>query len=94
MGNLQSKNLIDTVNADPRRGYGHEKVLTAIKVNELTMALIKAKGYTLSTVIEKGEKLVLKDTANLSTGGTAEDVTDTCPTQLTSFMAERISTDY
>jgi len=89
-GKSTIQELIDTVNADPRRGYGHEKVLTAIKVNELTMALIKAKGYTLSTVIEKGEKLVLKDTANLSTGGTAEDVTDIVhPANV--FMAERIS---
>jgi len=82
--------LIDQVNSDPRRGYGHEKVLTSIKVNELTETLIKAKGYSLETVIAKDETLILKDTANLSTGGTAEDVTDIVhPSNI--FMAERIS---
>jgi cyanophycin synthetase len=82
--------LIDEVNSDPRRGFGHEKVLTQITVNELTMGLIQSKGYTLDSVIEKGEMLILKDTANLSTGGTAEDVTDFVhPANIS--MAERIS---
>ncbi len=89
-GKSSIQQLIDEVNNDPRRGYGHEKVLTAIKVNELTTKLIKAKGYELATVISDGEMLVLKDTANLSTGGTAEDVTDIVhPANV--FMAERIS---
>jgi cyanophycin synthetase len=84
------KQLIDEVNSDPRRGFGHEKVLTQITVNDLTMGLIEAKGYTLETIIQKGEILVLKDTANLSTGGTAEDVTDFVhPANIS--MAERIS---
>ncbi|MFM7664181.1 MAG: cyanophycin synthetase [Bacteroidota bacterium] len=82
--------LIDQVNADPRRGYGHEKILTQISINELTLGLIKAKGYSLDSVISKDEMLVLKDTANLSTGGTAEDVTDFVhPANIA--MAERIS---
>ncbi|MFM2037726.1 MAG: hypothetical protein RL432_665 [Bacteroidota bacterium] len=82
--------LIDQVNADPRRGYGHEKILTQITINELTLGLIKAKGYSLDSVIPKDEMLVLKDTANLSTGGTAEDVTDFVhPANIA--MAERIS---
>lgn len=82
--------LIDQVNADPRRGYGHEKILTQITINELTLGLIKAKGYSLHSVIAKDEMLVLKDTANLSTGGTAEDVTDFVhPANIA--MAERIS---
>ena len=82
--------LVDIVNSDPRRGYGHEKVLTAIKINELTENLIAGAGYTLDSVLPNGEKLILKDTANLSTGGTAEDVTDIIhPANV--FMAERIS---
>jgi len=82
--------LIDEVNSDPRRGYGHEKVLTAISVNDMTMNLIKDKDYTLETVLKDGEKLDLKETANLSTGGTATDVTDIVhPYNI--FMAERIS---
>lgn len=89
-GKSTIQELIDEVNRDPRRGYGHEKVLTSIKVNDLTEMLIKAKGYSLGTVIAAGEQLMLKDTANLSTGGTAEDVTDIVhPANI--FMAERIS---
>ncbi len=82
--------LIDEVNKDPRRGYGHENVLTQITVNDLTLGLIKASGYTLESILKKDERLILKDTANLSTGGTAEDVTDIVhPSNV--FMAERIS---
>ncbi|EDP97400.1 cyanophycin synthetase [Kordia algicida OT-1] len=89
-GTSTIQELIDEVNKDERRGYGHEKVLTMIKVNDLTQTLIAAKGYTLETVLEKDEVMVLKDTANLSTGGTAEDVTDIVhPANV--FMAERIS---
>jgi cyanophycin synthetase len=82
--------LIDEVNKDPRRGYGHENVLTQITVNELTRNIIKDAGYTLESILPKGERLILKDTANLSTGGTAEDVTDILhPANIA--MAERIS---
>lgn len=89
-GSSSIQQLIDKVNSDPRRGYGHEKVLTAISVNELTLNLIKTAGYTLDSVLPDGEFLQLKDTANLSTGGTAEDVTDIVhPDNV--FMAERIS---
>ena len=84
------KELIDIVNQDPRRGYGHEKVLTAIKIDDFTMDMLEKKGYTLDTVIADKEELWLKPTANLSTGGTATDVTDYVhPTNV--FMAERIA---
>jgi cyanophycin synthetase len=82
--------LVDKVNEDPRRGYGHENVLTMITINDLTKTIIKAAGYTVDSVIPKGERLILKDTANLSTGGTAEDVTDIVHPSNVS-MAERIS---
>src|SRR5690606_21679509 len=89
-GKSTIQELIDEVNKDPRRGYGHEKVLTQITVNDLTKSIIQAKGYTLDSVIPEGEMLILKDTANLSTGGTSEDVTDIVhPANV--FMAERIS---
>lgn len=82
--------LIDEVNKDPRRGYGHENVLTQITVNDLTLEIIKNAGYSLDSVLDEGQCLLLKDTANLSTGGTAEDVTDMVhPSNI--FMAERIS---
>lgn len=89
-GKSTVQELIDLVNSDPRRGYGHEKILTQITINDLTLGLIKAKGYSLDSVIPKDEMLILKDTANLSTGGTAEDVTDFVhPANIA--MAERIS---
>ena len=89
-GKLKINQLIKQVNSDPRRGYGHENVLTYISVNELTKRLIAKKGYTLSDVLPKDEVLILKDTANLSTGGTAEDITNLIhPTNV--VMAERIS---
>ncbi|GGI55959.1 cyanophycin synthetase [Winogradskyella haliclonae] len=89
-GKSTIQELIDKVNSDPRRGYGHEKVLTQITTNELTQKLIADAGYTLDSIIAEGEKLILKDTANLSTGGTAEDVTDIVHPANVS-MAERIS---
>ncbi|MBL0049839.1 MAG: cyanophycin synthetase [Bacteroidetes bacterium] len=82
--------LINIVNSDPRRGYGHEKVLTAIKVDDMTMQILNEKNLTLDSVVPKDEVLYLKTTANLSTGGTATDVTDLVhPYNV--FMAERIA---
>lgn len=84
------KELVDKVNEDPRRGYGHENVLTQITINELTKTIISQAGYTEDSVLADGEKLILKDTANLSTGGTAEDITDIVhPANIA--MVERIS---
>ena len=84
------RELIDITNSDPRRGYGHEKVLTMIKVDDTTATMIEEKGYTLDTVLKAGEELHLKRTANLSTGGTSTDVTEVVhPYNV--FMAERIA---
>jgi cyanophycin synthetase len=82
--------LIDIVNSDPRRGYGHEKVLTAIKVDAVTEDMLKEKNLTLESVLKEGEELHLKRTANLSTGGTSTDVTDIVH-PFNVFMAERIA---
>jgi cyanophycin synthetase len=89
-GKSSVQELIDKVNKDPRRGYGHEEVLTMIDVNDLTLSILSEAGKTTESVLDKGEVLILKDTANLSTGGTAEDVTDIVhPYNI--FMAERIA---
>jgi len=89
-GKSTIQELIDIVNQDPKRGYGHEKVLTMIDVNDLTRSILEEAGKTLEDVLPKGEVFNLKDTANLSTGGTAEDVTDIVhPYNI--FMAERIA---
>lgn len=89
-GKSTVQELVDKVNEDPRRGYGHENVLTMITINDLTKTIIKDAGYTVDSVLPEGERLILKDTANLSTGGTAEDVTDIVHPANVS-MAERIS---
>lgn len=82
--------LIDETNKDPRRGYGHEKVLTQITVDQFTQKMLDDKGYSLETVPVKGERVLLKPTANLSTGGTSTDVTDEVhPANI--FMFERIA---
>lgn len=89
-GKSTIKQLVDVVNTDPRRGYGHENLLTEIDLNELTIGILKEKGLTINSVPAKDEIVLLKDTANLSTGGTAEDVTDYVhPYNI--FMAERIA---
>lgn len=82
--------LIEETNKDPRRGYGHEKVLTQIKYDNFTEKMLTDKGYTLQTIPAKDELVLLKPTANLSTGGTSMDVTDEVhPSNI--FLAERIS---
>jgi cyanophycin synthetase len=89
-GKSTIKELVDLINSDPRRGYGHEKVLTQITINDLTLGILEEKGLTVDSVVPAGEFVKLKDTANLSTGGTAEDVTDVVhPYNI--FMAERIA---
>jgi cyanophycin synthetase len=82
--------LIDETNKDPRRGYGHEKVLTQITIDQFTQKMLDEKGYSLDTVPPEGELVLLKSTANLSTGGTSTDVTDEVhPANI--FMCERIA---
>lgn len=82
--------LVDETNKDERRGYGHEKVLTQITIDQFTQKMLDEKGYTLETVPAKGELVLLKPTANLSTGGTSADVTDEVhPANI--FMCERIA---
>ena len=75
-GKLSIAELIDVVNSDPRRGVGHEKVLTQLKLDDQAQRLLRIAGYTPESILEKDEILYLRDTANLSTGGTAIDMTD------------------
>lgn len=82
--------LIAIENKDPRRGYGHENVLTEITIDRDTLDLLAKRDYSLDTVPPKGEIVYLKSTANLSTGGTSIDVTDMMhPENI--FLSERIS---
>ena len=68
--------LVDIVNEDPRRGIGHQKVLTMLEIDNQAKRLIAEAGYSTETVLPKGEVFYLRSTANLSTGGTAIDLTD------------------
>jgi cyanophycin synthetase len=75
-GTHNIKELVDIVNADPRRGTGHESSLTRIRFDDIAIAHLAKKDYTPETVPAKGERVMLRNNANLSTGGTATDVTD------------------
>ena len=68
--------LVDLVNEDPRRGVGHEKVLTRLEIDHQAKRLMEKAGFTEETVLPQGEPFFLRSTANLSTGGTAVDMTD------------------
>ncbi|MCC2644240.1 MAG: cphA [Burkholderiales bacterium] len=68
--------LVDIVNEDARRGVGHEKVLTRIELDYQAEALMEFAGYNANSILPKDELLYLRSTANLSTGGTAIDMTD------------------
>ncbi len=84
------KELIDETNRDTRRGEDHENVLSKIKFDAATESILSEQKLTLNSILQIGEILFLKNTANLSSGGTARDVTDIVhPHNI--FMAERIA---
>ncbi len=68
--------LVQLLNSDPRRGIGHEKVLTQIQLDAQALGLLAKRGYTPESVPAEGEDVYLRLTANLSSGGTAIDMTD------------------
>ena len=68
--------LVEIVNQDPRRGVGHEKVLTRLELDREAGLMMERVGYTADSVPAAGQTVFLRSTANLSTGGTATDVTD------------------
>ena len=68
--------LVDKINEDPRRGIGHEKVLTRLELDRPALELLALAGFDADTVLPDGEIFYLRNTANLSTGGTAIDLTD------------------
>lgn len=89
-GRSTIQQLIDKENEDPSRGDGHENILTKIKVDEITKGILDDHKLQLDLVLEKGKKLFLKRQANISMGGTSEDVTDEVHPQ-TVMLAERIA---
>jgi len=75
-GVLTVRALVDKVNADPRRGEGHATSLTKIRFDDIAIARLDVQGLKPDSVPEKGRRVILRNNANLSTGGTATDVTD------------------
>ncbi len=75
-GVLTVKELVDRVNSDPRRGVGHATSLTQIRFDDIAIARLATHGMTPDSVPAKGYRVVLRNNANLSTGGTATDVTE------------------
>ena len=68
--------LVDEVNLDPLRGEGHATSLTKIRLDDIALATLAASGLTPESVPDMGQRVILRNNANLSTGGTATDVTD------------------
>ena len=75
-GSATIRQLIDQVNKDPRRGVGHEKAMTRIELDEQAGMMLARVSMTSDSVPASGQVVMLRSTANLSTGGTATDVTD------------------
>ena len=70
------RELVDLVNLDPRRGEGHATPLTKIRLDDIAVARLTTQGLTPDSVPPKGQRIILRNNANLSTGGSATDVTD------------------
>jgi len=68
--------LVDLVNADPRRGDGHATSLTKIRFDDIARGCLRSQGFEADAVPQKGQRVNLRNNANLSTGGSATDVTD------------------
>jgi len=82
--------LIEITNQDPRRGDGHDNVLTRIEIDRTSMDILGRQGFTLESVPPKGKICYLKATANLSTGGVSVDRTDEIhPENI--WLAERVA---
>ncbi|MCO5102646.1 MAG: cyanophycin synthetase [Burkholderiaceae bacterium] len=70
------RELVDLVNLDPRRGEGHATSLTKIRLDDIAIARLAAQGLRPESIPPKGQRIILRNNANLSTGGSATDVTD------------------
>ena len=75
-GRSTIRELVDEVNRDPRRSDGHATVLSCIKLDAIALAVLAEQGFTPDSVVPAGVKVLIRRNANLSTGGTATDVTD------------------
>lgn len=78
--------LVETVNLDPLRGDGHATALTKIRLDEIALATLANQGLTAQSIPEHGQRILLRNNANLSTGGSATDVTDEVHPELAARM--------
>ena len=70
------RQLVDKVNSDPLRGEGHATSLTKIRFDDIALATLTKQNYDAESIPPQGARIVLRNNATLSTGGTATDVTD------------------
>ena len=75
-GTHSVRELVEQVNKDPRRGTGHATSLTKIRFDDIALASLAKQGYVADSVPPKGKRVILRNNANLSTGGAATDVTE------------------
>ena len=75
-GKYNIRQLVEQINRDPMRGEGHVTSLTKIHLDEISLAHLAVQGLTADSIPAKGVRVILRNNANLSTGGTATDVTD------------------
>ncbi|MDX1948496.1 MAG: cyanophycin synthetase [Pirellulaceae bacterium] len=70
------RELVDEINRDPRRSDGHATMLSLIKLDPIAIRVLAEQGYSPESILPAGQIAVIRRNANLSTGGTATDVTD------------------
>jgi len=80
--------LLEEVNADPRRGVGHASILTRLKLDEVSLAVLAEQGLDAGSIPAPGQVALIRRNANLSTGGTARDVTDEVHPEFAHRMVE------
>ena len=80
------RQLVDQVNTDPLRGDGHATPLTKIRFDDIALATLSTQHMTAESIPEKGKRVLLRNNANLSTGGSATDVTDEVHPELAARM--------
>ena len=70
------RELVEQINSDPRRGDGHATSLSKMRLDSIAVARLEVQGYSVDSIPDKGSQVVLRNNANLSTGGSATDVTE------------------
>ncbi|QXZ09814.1 cyanophycin synthetase [Comamonas sp. Y33R10-2] len=91
-GQHSVRELVNIVNQDPRRGSGHGTALTKIRLDDIAIARIASEGLTPESVPAQGQRVVLRNNANLSTGGSATDVTDDVHPEIAARAVEAAQT--